>query len=202
MDEAKIGLSKVERELVADAGWILTKNSILEKVKELLGEIQVMYRKQLEQFSGLPAGIAESSPKISRGENYRGLPWLVLDYPRCFGQQDIFAIRTMFWWGHFFSLTLHLSGKYKKAYGPAIISSFDSLAVNRYFICVNEDAWQHHFEKSNYMPVDETGYTDFQAVVTKKTFIKLAVKTPLEQWNDSPRILEEHFIRLLAMLAD
>lgn len=202
MDEAKIGLSKVEMELVSDAGWILTKNNILEKVKELLGEVQVMYHRQLEQFSGLPAEVLVSSPKISKGENYRGLPWLVLDYPRCFGQQDIFAIRTMFWWGHFFSLTLHLSGKYKSAYGPKMILSFDSLAENRYFICVNEDGWQHHFEKSNYQPVAETGYAGFEALVTKNTFIKLAVNFPLKQWNDSIRIFGEHFKLLLTILAD
>lgn len=102
MDEAKIRLSAPEMELVKDAGWILTKNGILEKVSHLLGSIQQSYQLQLQQVSSLPPEILASAPKISRGENYKGLPWLVLDYPRCFGQQDVFAMRTMFWWGPFF----------------------------------------------------------------------------------------------------
>jgi len=53
------------------------------------------------------------SPKISRGENYLGLPYLVLDYPRLFRPDAVLAIRTFFWWGHFFSSTLQLSGGYK-----------------------------------------------------------------------------------------
>ena len=67
-----------------------------------------------------------SSPKISKGENYKGLPWLVLDYPRYFNKEDIFAIRTLFWWGNFFSITLHISGKYKMRYEKKIIDSFES----------------------------------------------------------------------------
>ncbi len=35
----------------------------------------------------------------------------MLDYPRAFGRDSIFACRTFFWWGRFFSLTLHLAGR-------------------------------------------------------------------------------------------
>ena len=41
----------------------------------------------------LPAEMLFHSPKISKGENYKGLPYVMLDYPRCFGKTDIFAIR-------------------------------------------------------------------------------------------------------------
>ena len=54
--------------------------------------------------------IVQSTPKIAKGENYLQLPYVLLDYPRCFDKENIFAIRTMFWWGNFFSITLHLSG--------------------------------------------------------------------------------------------
>src|SRR5882762_9510184 len=119
MDAAKVQLSKEERTLVMDPGWILTKNSIMGKVgalfAELSGRMQASYQLPTD---GLPLNWA--TPKISRGENYKGLPWVVLDYPRAFGREDVLAIRTLFWWGHYFSVTLHLKGKYKELFLPVI----------------------------------------------------------------------------------
>ena len=37
--------------------------------------------------------------------------WII---PAVFSKENIFAIRTMFWWGNFFSISLHVSGKYFK----------------------------------------------------------------------------------------
>src|SRR5688572_30593643 len=107
---AKIQLSTLELELVNNTEWILTKNGIIEKVKKLLHDIQMAQHEVLIAAQDqLPAEVLMPSPKISRGENYKGLPYLILDNPRFFDKQDIFAIRTMFWWGHFFSITLHVS---------------------------------------------------------------------------------------------
>ena len=104
MDKAKITLSAKEAELIANSDWILTKNEIIQKVKFLLADLQLKQQHILNLHPGiLPEEVTAIPAKISRGENYLGLPWLILDYPRLFGKEDQFAIRTMFWWGHFFS---------------------------------------------------------------------------------------------------
>lgn len=196
MDKAKIRLSQVETELVNNAEWILTKNAILEKVKQLLGRIQVHYRQELESLPQLPPEIRMSTPKISKGENYKGLPYLVLDYPRCFKQEEIFAIRTLFWWGHFFSITLQLSGHYKKRAEEKIIRSFPMLAEKDYFICIAEDPWEHHFEEDNYVPLSRCKPDEFEKRIREKPFIKLAVKTALQQWDDCEEIMPHYFQQL------
>ena len=117
MDKAKIRLSQKEAELIINAEFILTKNAILEKVKQLLSGLQ----EKQQEFMNHHQLFFENdksmlSPKISKGENYKGLPYLILDYPRIFSASDIFAVRTMFWWGHSFSTTLHLAGNYKKRF--------------------------------------------------------------------------------------
>ena len=89
MNVAKIQLSAEELSLVQNAGWLLTKNTIIEKVYALFGDIAHL---SLSRFSGMrdnlnanPAILLSEvlipSPKISRGENYGGLPWVMLDYP-------------------------------------------------------------------------------------------------------------------------
>src|SRR5688500_20050079 len=114
MDLAKIQLSQEELVLVQNADWLLTKNRIIGKVYEMFGMLVADVQMMPEKNSVLLPEIFAASPKISKGENYMGLPYVMLDYPRCFGKSDTFAIRTMFWWGNFFSVTLHLKGRYKK----------------------------------------------------------------------------------------
>lgn len=200
MDTTKIRLSPEEESLVATPDWILTKNRIIQKIDLLLSTVQTSQQVLLQSCLTLEKEIITSSPKISRGENYRGLPWLVLDYPRHFNKTDVLAIRTLFWWGNFFSTTLHLSGTYKLSHQQQIVDSFDSLKANHFSVCINEDQWVHHFEEDNYLPVSATSPSQFEEIIQKGSFIKLAKKIPLEQWNEIEKKLLEIFSQLLDTL--
>lgn len=202
MDKAKIRLSQKEAELIINAEFILTKNVILEKVKQLFSGLQEKQQQFINhQQLFLEKDKSMLSPKISKGENYKGLPYLMLDYPRIFSASDIFAIRTMFWWGHSFSTTLHLAGHYKKRFEEKIITSLPSLMSTGFCYCVNESQWEHDFETSNYLPLNAANKTFAEKNIRKKPFIKLAVKTPLHQWDDAPDLLFNYFRKIIEMLA-
>ena len=203
MSKAKIRLSEKEKELVIDASFILTKNAILEKVKHLLSDLQEkqqIFLNHPQLFTA--ADYKKLSAKISKGENYKGLPYLMLDYPRIFGNSSIFAIRTRFWWGNFFSITLHLSGGYKKKFEEKIATHFSMLAEKGFFCCVNEDQWQHDFETGNYIRLSGINMTDFKKLISEKPFIKLATKIPLDQWDDAIDTLLNYFRQIIEMLDD
>ncbi len=203
MGQAKIRLSQTEMEIATSTELILTKNAILQKVNQLLAALQQEQQLSLTKFAAaLPPELVSSSPKISRGENYQGLPYLMLDHPRVFDQENIAAIRTMFWWGNFFSTTLHVSGKYKNAAEEKIIAAFPLLKKQGFFICVNEEQWEHHFEKYNYIPLGELRIGELQQLLTKKSFIKLANKISLQQWDEAPAMLLAFFDQLLTLLVD
>src|ERR1700748_624599 len=142
MNGAKIQLSSTELELVTDTRWILTKNSIIERLVEGLAALSESYR-PIWEGAVLPGGPYPTSPKVSRGENYKGLPWIVLDYPRIFGREDVLAVRTLFWWGHYFSVTLHLRESHKDALLPSLRARLPLLADAGFHICVSEDEWRH-----------------------------------------------------------
>src|SRR6185295_1482542 len=172
-NETKIQLSPFEMDLLSNSEWILTKNQIVKKAQRLLEEVQENTRQYAAVSSvNLPQEVIAISPKISKGENYKGLPWLMLDYPRYFEKEKVLAIRTMFWWGNFFSTTLHLSGEYKERYSRAIVRSYDDLIKNEFYICVHDDQWHHHFEKENYLPVKNFTVEEFADLVSKRSFIK------------------------------
>lgn len=202
MDTAKVRLSKEEMELVTQSNWILTKNQILKKGQQLLGNVQIRLQQLLPEHSWLPEEIINSSPKISRGENYNGLPWLILDYPRYFNKEDVFAIRNFFWWGNFFSSTIHLAGTYKIRHENKIIDAFKLFKENDFYFCINEDQWEHQFEKENYEPVSAFNLSSFEKMIREKSFIKLAKKVPLEEWNDVEKKMVETFSQLMNALKD
>ena len=202
MDTTKIRLSPEEGALVIRADWILTKNSVIQKTIQLLASLQTQQEILLLTYKGiLPGEIINSSPKISKGENYKGLPYLVLDYPRYFNKEDTFAIRMFFWWGNFFSGTLHLSGIYKRMYEEKIIQSFETLKTEGFSICINEDQWEHHFEITNYLPLHSLTAYQFEEIINRKPFIKLSKKISLEQWNSAEKKLLEIFSHIIITLS-
>ena len=200
-NETKIQLSTFEMDLLRNSEWILTKNQIIKKVQRLLEEVQENIWPHAKGSSiHLPREVITISPKISKGENYKGLPWLMLDYPRFFEKEKVFAIRTMFWWGNFFSTTLHLSGEYKERYSRAIARSYEELCLHEFYTCIHSEQWHHHFENENYLPVKNFTANDFADHIAKRSFIKLSCQLSLLEWNDAPALLSESFKRITKWL--
>jgi hypothetical protein len=203
MNAAKIRLSAKEMELVTNADWILTKNEILQKANQLLGVLLDEQKKIAETYkTSLPVEVFQTPPKISKGENYKGLPYLVLDHPRYFDKKNSCAIRSMFWWGNFFSITLHLAGKFKDQFEQKIISSLPQLKEDGFFFCVNDEEWEHHFEEDNYVSLEGMNSDNFRLHIKQKKFLKLAHKIPVQNWDDAVELLAGKFSCLLKILAD
>jgi hypothetical protein len=114
-----------------------------------------------------------------------------LDYPRYFNREDVFAIRTLFWWGNFFSITLHIAGSYKEKYETKIIDSFGSLQKENFSLCINEDQWEHHFEADNFISVGNTNVHTALEWVRQKKFLKIARRLSFEQWDSASSFFTE-----------
>jgi hypothetical protein len=180
MDVAKLALSEEELRLVMDPGVILTKNAIIRKVYFLFGELSEIMSRDLI----LPAEVTTILPKISKGESYQGLPYVMLDHPRYFTAEHVLAIRTFFWWGNFFSVTLHLKGKYQLMYGRSLANQFEKLAAKQYSIAICESEWQHHTGTEDYISLQGMGPGEFEGIIRTHPFVKLSRTIPLEQWDD------------------
>ncbi len=199
---SNLKLSAEELHLVSNTEWILTKQKIISAVIQIMSELAEAVTPQVKLHEKqIPAEVVSSSPKIAKGENYKLLPYVMLDYPRCFNKENVFAVRTMFWWGNFFSVTLHLSGSYKMQFENHILSSFNLLQQQHFFIGVNEDEWQHNFTADNYIPAAALSIASATALLSAKPFIKIAVKHPLQQWDSMPALLEQSFLNVLKIIS-
>lgn len=200
-EKTKITLSVKELQLVGDKEWILTKHIIIEKVCQLFGLLSVSMQQQVEEnMDVLPICITKSNPKISKGENYKRLPYVMLDYPRHFTKKSTLAIRTFFWWGNFISINLHLSGECKEAAIPAIKANFASLQQKDYSICINAEPWQHYFEEDNFVPLNKYTEMEFTSMLQRQSFFKIAKRISLQQWDAAPSFLEQHFSEIIMLL--
>lgn len=198
-DTTKVTLSDNELSLVKNVEWILTKQDIIQKVYDLFAGCVDRIKTTVIDTNHLPGHISLSVPKIYKGENYLRLPYVIMDYPRCFDKEDIFAIRTMFWWGNFFSITLHLSGIYKDFIKRNLYDG-DVVYEDGFFIGVNENQWQHHFEEDNFLPLAQLTPQQRIALFEKNNFVKLAIKFSLDKWNQMPALLNEGYKKMAGIL--
>lgn len=185
-----VKLSQEEKDLVTNAGIILTKNRIIGKVYDLFGELSNIPRSII---SAAPAEAFIAPPKISRGENYQGLPWVMLDYPRGFSKADTFAIRCFFWWGNFFSVSLQLEGAYQAKYASALSNYRPS--SGEWWVAVANDPWKHHFNADTYVPWTNA------VQLTQLPFLKLTKKIPLQEWDNVVAFYSNCFLQIQNMLS-
>lgn len=199
MEGSKIQLSLAEEELMNNAEIILTKNRVLQKMKSLLEEVQEKQQQFVENNNSLQENLFSIPPKISKGENYLGLPFLILDYPRVSTNEDFFFIRSMFWWGNFFSSTIQVGGKSKEKLQMNLKSKMQLLNERNYYIGINEDKWLHHFESSNYKKISLLNEMELNIICDKTDHIKIATYWPLSEWRQAANSLFESWKLLLEL---
>jgi hypothetical protein len=195
-NNTKVTLSSGELDIACNTNFILTKRVVIEKAGALFNELIVGIN---ETFKNTIVNIEEINsrpPKITKGENYNGLPYVLLDYPAYFSKENVFALRTMFWWGNFFSITIHLSGKYKALLQENIFSAKDNTGV---YICINDKEWEHHFEDDNYILLSCISSAQ-KVELLHKGLLKIALKYELHHWNMMQSLLAEGYKKLNALL--
>jgi len=197
--EKEIIMTEKELSYMADRDFLITKFSITQKIARLFNQARTLLEREIETnpFPFKSAWI-ENHPKISKGENYRLLPYIVLDYPRFFSKEEVFAFRTMFWWGNFFSCTLHLQGSLLNRYKDALGKSLPG-APRGIFLCVNHSPWQYHFERDNYAPTHELTPQEL-AHAFEKPFLKISRKTDIGNWAALPNFAAKSFRLFLELI--
>ena len=176
----------------------------MERAVQLMAELSQRYEPELAglrrimefESAGYVPPVNWDRPKISRGENYQGLPYVVLDQPRLFGKEDIFAIRTMFWWGHYFMVTLHLKGQVQELFRPGLSDAASELAAAGFRITTSGDEWRHELEGDNYRLLQADSIGKYKVY----PFIKLSAKCSLDRWNEGPEVLFGLFQTLVRAL--
>lgn len=191
--DTKLSLNREELALVSNRSLIDSKRKALSHIVDLLGDAENNFHQLAADYGQLlPEGIKNKRGKISRGENYKGYPWVVLDHPALFGKIDFIAFRTLFWWGDSFSLIFQAGGSYFPQFGTKAFIEALSQQYPELLVCISESPWEHHFENDNYTNLSEDfNVSSFHSHCEKKNFIKIAFRFPLDQLNEMRALLTE-----------
>jgi hypothetical protein len=140
MRNSEIKLTKEELDFSASTRYPLLKHSIVTRINtrfELLGEI---LRRELEPYH-LPG---DNSFKITRGDNYRLMPYLILDYPRISSKEFPVLFRTMFWWGHFYSLNMLVRNDFVNS--REFIGTLQGSGLKKLKLFTGNDLWEQDLD--------------------------------------------------------
>lgn len=189
METSKVTLSPQEWALVQDPAVIFTKNLIIEKVYALMGQAAASYVQVTDLLPEEEKGEwLRWTPKISKGEKYLDLPWVMLDYPRYYAEQDTRAIRSFFSWGNGFSIHLILKGS-SSDHWVKNFSYWKKNSRHGWMLDLSDDAWQHHYDARRCVPLSDLREEDVQ----NRSFIKYSCWQPLSDWERIPAIWTEIF---------
>ncbi len=180
----KNSFSSQELDYLQDQDFLLTKVQITNKLSGLLAQVREDLKQHFDKnrFS-FPEDIDLISGKISKGENYKHLPYLILDFPKLIHRESVFTLRTMVWWGQEFSCTLHLQGKAWEQRRVTFAQNYSQLFNQAVYFCVHPSPWEYHFDEDNYQFIENIPEVRLQKELSRKEFLKISRRLPLSKYS-------------------
>jgi len=191
-----------ESDLLYNTEIFPLKRQVTQKIYVLFEQIKTRLKdtEQHKQFT-FPSGTDNTTGKISQGENYLSFPWVILDFPKLFNKQDIFAFRTLFWFGHYFSFSLVLSGRSAEFYLAAILKNRNLISGRFLYFSTHEDPWQHGITEENSLLFDEIGDDYLKKQVQEHGYLKITGRIDSTDGEEIYRKVEEMYIAILKTLS-
>ena len=184
MQVTKMNLSPEERSVLCSQEFFLVKRSLSQKLDETFAGLQHAWIEDVAAWTLPMEGIDRTRGKIFKGENYLFFPYTIMDFPRHFSREAVFAVRTMCWWGHEFSMTLHLQGVAMAPYVRDFNTRCSRMEKNQLFFCINDHPWEYHFGNENYRPIDSLNDDAINKHLHEKEFLKVAYKIPFSRLDE------------------
>jgi hypothetical protein len=188
---AKLVLSEKEWSVVQNFDFLLTKNQIIDHIQQFFTQLGWSYidiarntiPKEYEK-------LLQTFPKVSKGEKYEGLPYLMLDFPRIFQNGNTFAIRSFFLWGKAFSISLLLEGEFKNHLQTKI---FENQILRNWQYETEESPWIHFQSDSS----KNLFSTISKSQIEQHPFLKLTNSKPLQDWQTIETFFLESFQQIM-----
>lgn len=179
MRKSTIKLTKHELNFALDTSYPLAKHQIVQKVSQLF---QQLGQKLVRDFENNEL-IGSSEYKITRGENYRHMPYLVLDFPRINGKNFPIVCRTLFWWGHYFSCNVIVQ--------TALIDLEATAALlahkKKVRLLTGNDLWEQDLKSEAYTKLNKLSQAEIRTLLDQQEYLKIGTKINI---NDYDRLEE------------
>lgn len=169
MRKSTINLTKHEIEMATDTFYPFMKQQIMDKMCNILDEVGQQVSSEV--FANTPIY------KVTKGENYKRLPYVVVDCPQLSGPHLPLACRTLFWWGYGFSFNLIIP-QAKLANNAAY-----SLSQLEDWILIGDHLWENEIDEQYYKQGLSQEAPYWQAHIQNQTYLRIACMHNLYQYG-------------------
>lgn len=171
-------LTKPELNFAKSTVYPVTKQKIMQKAGVLFQELG----KNLGQHLNDLMPEKSTTYKITRGENYKMMPYVVLDYPQLSGEQFPVVCRTLFWWGHYFSCSLLI----RKDLIDINATASALMGFKKCKIWIGTNLWEHDLKSGEYAKVSNMSHAQIVSMLENQPYVKLSTKIPLSKFEFVP----------------
>ncbi len=179
-------LTEQEIEQLNDDSWLKRKKAITGKLEDILTASHQQLadiRKPEVMDPFFKKGV---SGRISRGDNYQDLPYLVLDYPKLSDKNEMHTFRIIVWWGNGILLNFLHSGKILHLMNKKLLTE----AFEDWYVDGNDNPWEHEITPADKL-IGKLGLS------TDYGFLKISRQIPFRNINTLPAIAEQTYTKWL-----
>lgn len=189
--DTNLPFSEEELAVFSDTQLIDTKLRIMGKAESKLADVYSLLQKRSVDWD-LETEYLKSPGKISKGENHRGYPYLVLDYPRNLSAQSGISMRTLIWWGHHIMITLHVHGACYDRFLRHLFRSQEILAESGFMALSSGDQWSNDPEDYHSLGAMNMSFEEYlKNEIESRGLFRLAQFRKLTELNDLSSITEK-----------
>lgn len=178
-------LTKHELAFASDTQYPLLKHRIMFKTNEMFHQTA----KQLNEKM-LESGWFEGKEyKITKGENHQKMPYIVVDCPQIKSADFSGLFRVMFWWGHYFTLSLYVRTE--------LVNLLQTAAklrqVKNTYLLKGDNLWTQDVNGDDYVKLHKLTAKQFLKHVETKPYLKLVRKVNIKRFKEIPELASDTF---------
>ena len=185
----KIIPTNAELNIASDTNFFDVKRELTAKIVLTLEQ----YGEQLLEEIIIPvfqkAGTQRAGLKVSKGENFKGYPYIVLDCPRLYSTDTEVICRTIFRWGHGWSLHFTVQGKTFTRVNHSLPDF--SASLNRdWLLYTGDNIWEQDVDSVFFVPMFSMSEAAFSQTIKRQVFCKIATQINLSdavEWPPFPQ---------------
>ncbi|MES2559608.1 MAG: hypothetical protein V4590_07710 [Bacteroidota bacterium] len=193
MRKSTIKLTKHELDVASDTIYPQTKQSVMLKLQQLF----TACGQKLNQNLAYQELTASRQFKITKGEQYKGMPYMVLDTPQIKGPQVNFVLRTMFWWGHYITCNLIIRTDNLSAH-----QEYKGIRkLRKTYLLNGSDLWEQDLDSPAFTKCSALSEDEIKSVVQSHTYLKLSRKIALRKYAELPKLVDAIYTEWLTSLS-
>lgn len=191
--------TNTELEVASDTNFFDVKRELTTKIVMTLEQYGEILLQEIISPMLQKQGIQRVGVKVSRGENFKGYPYIVLDCPKLQNTNTEIICRTIFRWGHSWSLHFTVQGKTFERINKSLPDFLNVLATD-WLVYTGENIWEQDTDSVFFVPMFSISEAAFTQTIKRQVFCKIATKINLSDAVEWPPFPQQKYQVLFDLL--